>query len=67
MQSICMKKTTGTRRKRNELTDNKKKEGRFTAKGKGYKEEVYHGEQQHNYEKSELSDNNRDNTSGPHS
>lgn len=44
---------------------NKKNTRPFTAKGKGYKEEVYNHEAQVNYEKSKAAKNDTENTAGP--
>jgi hypothetical protein len=39
----------------------------FTAKQKGYKEDVYNNEEQKSYEKSDISKHNKKNTAGPKS
>lgn len=44
---------------------NEKNTRPFTAKGKGYKEEVYNHEQQVNYQKSKAAKNQTENTAGP--
>lgn len=46
-------------------SSNKKNTRPFTAKQKGYKEEVYNNEEQKDYDKSELANKNKKNTSGP--
>ena len=39
----------------------------FTAKQKGYKEDVYNNEEQKTYEKSDIAKNTKRNTAGPKS
>ena len=48
-------------------TTNKKNTRPFTAKQKGYKEDVYNNEEQKSYEKSDISKDNKKNTAGPKS
>ena len=45
----------------------KKNTREFTAKKAGYKEEVYNGEEQANYEKSDIAKTTKRNTAGPKS
>ena len=46
-------------------SSNKKTTRTLSAKQKGYKEEVYDSEEQKEYDKSELSNKTKKNTSGP--
>jgi hypothetical protein len=48
-------------------TTNKKNTRSFTAKQKGYKEDVYNNEEQKIYEKSDIAKNTKKNTAGPKS
>jgi hypothetical protein len=54
-------------RKTKASTTNKKNTRPFTAKQKGYKEDVYNNEEQKTYEKSNISKSTRRNTAGPKS
>ena len=59
-----MKKSIKNAAKKNSPT-NKKNTRPFTAKGNGYKEEVYNPEEQKNYQKSAAGKNKEENTAGP--
>ena len=54
-------------RKTKTSTTNKKNTRPFTAKQKGYKEDVYNNEEQKTYEKSNISKSTKRNTAGPKS
>ena len=62
-----MKKSIQKKSKTQTSTTNKKNTRPFTAKQKGYKEDVYNNEQQKNYEKSDIAKNSKRNTAGPKS
>ena len=59
-----MKKSIQKKSKSSASTD-KKNTRPFTTEQKGYKEDVYNKEEQKNYDKSELADKQKKNTSGP--
>lgn len=59
-----MKKTIKQAAKK-DTPANKKNTRPFTAKGKGYKEEIYNHEEQVNYEKSKAAKDDTENTAGP--
>ena len=62
-----MKKSIQKKSKVTASSTDKKNSRPFTTKQKGYKEDVYNNEEQKNYEKSDLSKNNKRNTAGPKS
>ncbi|SFQ53402.1 hypothetical protein [Parafilimonas terrae] len=59
-----MKKTIKQAAKKS-TSANKTNTRPFTAKDKGYKEEVYNHEEQMNYQKSKAAKNQTKNTAGP--
>jgi hypothetical protein len=60
-----MKRAIQKKSKTSSSSNDKKNTRSFTTKHKGYKEEVYNKEEQKNYDKSELANKQRKNTSGP--
>jgi hypothetical protein len=62
-----MKKSIEKKSKASTPTTNKKNTRSFTAKQKGYKEDVYNNEEQKTYEKSDIAKNTKRNTAGPKS
>ena len=62
-----MKRNIQRSKKTNEASADKKNTRPFSAKKKGYKEDVYNKEEQSAYEKSQLNTSNKNNTAGPKS
>ena len=62
-----MKKAIKQAQKKNNASTNKKNARPFTAKKSGYKEDVYNSEEQDSYQKSDIAETNKKNTSGPKS
>ena len=66
IQNDCMKKAIKETEKSPSSTS-KKTARPFTTKKTGYKEEVFNSEEQAAYNKSDISKDNKKNTSGPKS
>jgi hypothetical protein len=62
-----MKKSIQKKSKTQASTADKKNTRPFTAKQKGYKEDVYNNEEQKDYEKSDIAKDSKRNTAGPKS
>jgi hypothetical protein len=62
-----MKKSIEKKSKTPSSAGDKKNTRSFTAKQKGYKENVFNNEEQNAYEKSNIAKSNKKNTAGPKS